>query len=160
MVRALARPEAEQIRLLLAGDGPERAAIEALARDLGVLDRVVMLGQIPHEELLGLYDRGDVDVTTLASEIEGIPVSLIEALGRGVPVVASRVGSVDELVTDEVGRLIDDPHDAPGFARAWAEVGAWDPEEVAPRARQVVAERFDIRRTAASLLALMTPRPT
>jgi glycosyltransferase involved in cell wall biosynthesis len=87
---------------LVIGDGPRRAALEAMARQLGIAEQVHLVGarsDIP--ELLAACD-----VTALTSHNEAAPVSILESLSCGVPVVASNVGSVGESVIDGVtGRL-------------------------------------------------------
>ena len=88
---------------LVIGDGPERAAIEGLAEELGVRDRVHMLGtRYDTPRLLAA-----LDVFTLCSLNEASPVSILEALACGVPVVATDVGSVSESVVEgETGLLV------------------------------------------------------
>jgi len=100
--------------LLLAGDGPEREPCEALAAELGLRDHVRFLGQ-----------RGDIpellaasDIVALPSESEGFPISAIEALATGRPVVAFGVGGVPEVVVDgETGRVVP-PADTVAFVNA------------------------------------------
>lgn len=147
ILRALATPTAATVHLTLAGDGPERSRLQTLAEALGVADRVQLLGHVEHDQLLDRLDRGEWDLVTLASTTEGIPVSLIEALGRGIPVVSSDVGGVAELVRP-VGALVADPMDASGFAQAWMETaGAWAPAS-AERARRFVRDEFSATASA------------
>jgi glycosyltransferase involved in cell wall biosynthesis len=91
------------VRLVLAGDGPERAALEAKALSLGLMDRVTFLG---HRD-----DVADIlpafDVFCLPSLNEGLPRSLLEAQACGVPVVATSVGAVAEAVCPETGTLVE-----------------------------------------------------
>jgi glycosyltransferase involved in cell wall biosynthesis len=89
------------------GDGPERAAWSSVARDLGVLDRVRFVGDVPHAEALARLSKADV--LAMASEIEGLPHVVIEALAMGTPVLAPAVGGVQEAVRDdENGLLLED----------------------------------------------------
>jgi glycosyltransferase involved in cell wall biosynthesis len=90
-------------RLLLIGDGPLRAQAERLAIDLGVADRVEFLGSRPDvPELLA-----GSDVFVLASNKEGLPISILEGMRAGLPVVASDVGGIPETVRDgENGFLV------------------------------------------------------
>ena len=89
---------------LIIGDGPERPQLEQLAREIEVADCVHFLGtrnDVP--DLLGL-----LDVLLLTSHNEANPVSILEGLSCGKPVVATRVGSVPESVLDEqVGYLVE-----------------------------------------------------
>jgi glycosyltransferase involved in cell wall biosynthesis len=88
---------------LLAGDGPDRSALESRARECGVEDRVVFLGHrddIP--ELLAACD-----LFVLPSLFEGLPVSVLEAMAAGKPVVATNIGGTNEAVVDGVtGTLV------------------------------------------------------
>lgn len=89
-------------RFLVIGDGPKRGELEALAKTLGVADATLFVGSrsdVP--ELLAACD-----LVALTSHNEASPVSILEALACGVPVVASNVGSISETVVDgETGRL-------------------------------------------------------
>src|SRR5439155_18500964 len=93
------RPDAH---LLLVGEGPERAAIEAQVRERRLGDRVRLLGL--RKDIPRLLQAADVFLLTSISE--GIPLTLIEAMAAGLPVVSTRVGGVGEGVEDGVtGRL-------------------------------------------------------
>jgi N-acetyl-alpha-D-glucosaminyl L-malate synthase BshA len=88
--------------LLLVGDGPERARIEALTAELGLADSVHFLG-LQRDFLRALQHS---DLFLLCSTTEGFGLSALEALSCGVPVVGSRVGGVPEVVLDgETGFL-------------------------------------------------------
>lgn len=101
-IRALSRFDGAH--LLIAGQGPQRATLEALAHELGLSNRVHFLGTMPQEALKGLYSAADVLI--LASEREGWPNVLLEAMACGTPVVATNVGGIPEIVTAPVaGRI-------------------------------------------------------
>jgi glycosyltransferase involved in cell wall biosynthesis len=105
------RPDA---RFVLVGDGEERAALEALSRELGLADVLHFLGW--RRDLAQVY--GDLDVVVNASRNEGTPVALIEALAAARPVVATAVGGTPDVVgRNERGRLV-----PPGSPEALAEV--------------------------------------
>ena len=92
-------------RLLLVGQGPERAALERLAARLGVGDRVRFLGRIAHERLADIYAAADALV--LASSREGWPNVLLEAMACGTPVVASNIwGNPEVVARPEAGVLM------------------------------------------------------
>ena len=94
--------------LLLVGAGPERRDLEYLAARLGVLDRVVFFGEA--DDVRQCY--GDMDLLVLPSRYEGLPNVLLEAHAAALPVVATRVGGVPEIVSDGVTGLLvpsDDP---------------------------------------------------
>jgi glycosyltransferase involved in cell wall biosynthesis len=86
------------VRLVLVGDGSERLPLEALARELDVADAVQFLGT--RSDVPRLLAAADVFLLTSVSE--GIPLTLIEAMAAGVPVVATDVGGVGEMVDDGV----------------------------------------------------------
>lgn len=87
---------------VMAGDGPGRAGLEAAARGLGIAERVRFTGNrddVP--DLLGMYD-----VFVQPSLTEGLPMALLEAMGAEKPVVATAVGEVPAVVTQETGILV------------------------------------------------------
>lgn len=111
---ALLLPEVPRLRVVVAGDGPERPAVQALARELDVADRVLLLG-----------DRMDVpdilaalDVAVLCSDYEGIPLALLEYMDAARPIVATRVGGIPELIEDGVDGLLVPPRNPPALAEA------------------------------------------
>jgi glycosyltransferase involved in cell wall biosynthesis len=103
LVRACALLAPGSFEALIVGDGPDRAAIETEIGRLGLEDSVLLAGEradVP--ELLA-----DSDVFVLSSRSEGLPVSVLEAMAAELPVVASRVGGLDELVVGgETGILV------------------------------------------------------
>jgi glycosyltransferase involved in cell wall biosynthesis len=101
-------------QLALVGDGPERARLEALADTLGLHDRVSFMGMQRH--VAPLY--GACDIVALTSANEGTPVSLIEALAAGTPVVSTDVGGVRDVVAQGRSGLLVPPGDIDAFAGA------------------------------------------
>jgi len=94
-------------QLLIAGEGPERGRLTALATSLGVGARVTFLGEIPHEQMASIYSAADILV--LASSREGWPNVVLEAMACGTPVVATAVGGVTEMLsTPMAGRLLEE----------------------------------------------------
>ena len=87
------------VQLKVVGAGRLMGEVAARVRDLSVGESVTLLGQIPNSELLGEMDRADLFV--LPSRTEGLPRTIIEAMARGTPVVASSVGGVPELIGDD-----------------------------------------------------------
>jgi glycosyltransferase involved in cell wall biosynthesis len=99
---------------VLAGDGELREAMEARARQLGVMDRCLFLGHrsdVP--ELLAA-----ADLFVLPSLFEGLPLSVLEAMEAQRPVIATRVGGTDEAVVDGATGLLVPPRDGPALAAA------------------------------------------
>lgn len=134
-------------RLEVVGDGPKRGEYEALARRLGLDGRVTFHGLRPKPELAALMREADLFV--LASRFENNPCVAIEAMASGLPVVATRVGGLPELV-DERSGLLAEPRDPESIAARIQEAldGSFDRAEIARRAR----ERFG-RERVAELLA-------
>jgi glycosyltransferase involved in cell wall biosynthesis len=114
LLRALAVLPADGFQALIVGDGPDRPALEKLLRQLGLDGRVRLEGQ-RHDvrELLA-----GADVFVLSSRSEGLPVSVLEAMAAELPVVASDVGGVSELVVDGKTGVLVRPGDHDELARA------------------------------------------
>lgn len=93
-----------QARLVVAGDGPERPALERLAADLGVAGRALFAGRVPNEQM-ALYYRA-ADYTLLVSGYEGLSHVLVESLAAGTPAVASDKGGNPEVVRHGVNGLL------------------------------------------------------
>lgn len=91
------------------GDGPLRTQLEALAAEkLNPLTNVEwqFAGTLPNGQVLAFYATHPVDAFINCSESEGVPVSIMEAMVRGVPAIAPRVGGIPELVDDTCGALL------------------------------------------------------
>jgi teichuronic acid biosynthesis glycosyltransferase TuaC len=146
-VAALA--ELPDVRLLIAGDGPNRGMLEQLARELGVADRLTMLGALPQAQLRDYY--GAADALVLPSEREGWANVLLEAMACGTPVIASRVWGTPEVVAAPEAGLLMDQRSPAGLARAVRALRANYPERAATRR---YAERFSWDDTTAGQLAL------
>jgi teichuronic acid biosynthesis glycosyltransferase TuaC len=86
------------VHLLIAGQGPERAALQAQIDRLGVGDRVRLLGPVAHADLPTLYNAADIFV--LSSTREGLPNVVLEAIACGTPVIATPVGGTVEVIDD------------------------------------------------------------
>lgn len=104
LVRALPLIAAElDVEALLVGDGPERERLEGLARELGIEDRVQFLGARPNHEMPALYATAEAAV--FPSLMEATSVAALEAMSCGLPVAASRVGGLPEIVDEANGTL-------------------------------------------------------
>jgi glycosyltransferase involved in cell wall biosynthesis len=109
---ALAAPRVPALRMAIAGDGPLRASLERTAAELGVADRVRFLG---HQEAVPALLRS-VDVFALASIFEPFGVALLEAQAAGLPIVATAVNEIPDIVTHGLTGLLVAPCDATGMA--------------------------------------------
>jgi colanic acid/amylovoran biosynthesis glycosyltransferase len=114
------------VQLELVGDGPLRAELERQVEETGLSDWVTLLGTVPHASLLSDLKAHRWDAVVLPSIVtekaeEGIPVSLIEAMGAGIPVLSTRTGAIPELLRDGAGLLVE-AGDAVGLADALEEL--------------------------------------
>lgn len=144
-------------RCHLVGDGPDRAALEARARRLGIADRVRFHGARDRDGVRDALAAADVavapSVPTRDGRREGIPVVLMEAGASGLPLVASRLSGIPEIVREgETGRLVE-PGDVAGLAAA-LEALARDPAErrrLGAGARAAVERDFRLAHNAGRL---------
>jgi glycosyltransferase involved in cell wall biosynthesis len=142
------RRSAVPLDLQLVGDGPFRASLEALVRACGVESRVHFLGETV--DVAEYLRRSDVFV--LASLQEGRPTSIMEAMASGLPVLATRVGAVADLVEHGVHGLLVAPNDVVGLAEAMIEL-AHDAEK-----RQRLGNSARLRAAASLSLGGMVDR--
>jgi glycosyltransferase involved in cell wall biosynthesis len=162
LVRAM--PQLPGRRLLLAGDGPERASLEALAASLDVDDRVEFAGWVSEP----WASRFRPDLVVVPSRFEAMPLVVLEAMRAGIPVVATRVGGTPELVVDHVTGRLAEPENPTSLAETAESVLA-DPagrELMAVAAKRRLEERFTDTKMIDSYEALYatvsghpTPRP-
>ena len=120
LLRAVAtlRDRGMALNVVLAGDGPSRAGLERLAGELALGDRVAFLGEVAHEAVPGVLQR--LDIFAMPSTWEGFGVSALEASAMELPVVASDIHGIPDVVLDcETGILVP-PADVPALADAIA----------------------------------------
>lgn len=147
----LLRDQGHDLELVLAGDGPSRATLESLADELGISDHVRFLGFLSEDEVVRALQQSDLFV--LPSFVEGLPVSAMEALAIGVPVIATNIAGTGELIEHGRTGLLVRPSDAQalveavvtmvndhGFRLRAAELG-----------RRKVVKEFDIDKEASKL---------
>jgi glycosyltransferase involved in cell wall biosynthesis len=138
--------------LAIIGDGPLKSSLQALARSLGVGERVRVLGALPHDQVLGWMRKAAMlvlpSVRTGTGRVEGLGMVLLEAAACGVPAVGSRIGGIPEGIADGQTGFLAPEKDPPALARAIADLLA-DPDlrhAMGERARAFVLERFDSAR--------------
>lgn len=102
--------------LTIAGSGPERAQLEAMAKELGLADTVVFTGQVDNDRMPILYREADIALNP--SLADNMPISILEALASGVPVISTNVGGIPFLVEDEKTALLVPPRDPERMAKA------------------------------------------
>lgn len=116
LLRAAAELAAEwpQLCIVLAGDGPEATALRALAAELGIAEQVRFIGSrtdVP--DVLAM-----LDVAVCCSDFEGSPLSVMEYMAAGLPIVATTVGGIPDLITNDVDGLLVPPRDPAALASA------------------------------------------
>lgn len=120
LIRALAGLDA---RLAVVGDGPERAALEQLARDRGLADRIRFLGAVPDDEVLALYHACDVFVLPSVTRAEAFGMVQLEAMACGKPVISTALRSGVPWVNQHgTSGLVVAPGDAAALAGAIREL--------------------------------------
>jgi len=144
-----AMPRLPGYRLLIAGEGPERAKLAAQAEGLGLGDRVRLLGALPHTALPALYTAADALV--LASSREGWANVLLEAMACGTPVLASNIPGNPEVVREPAAGVIMEQNTPDGIVAGVTNLFASLPDRAETRA---YAARFGWAETTAGQLAL------
>lgn len=153
---AIVRGSRPNARLIIAGAGPERPNLEALAACLGVAHEVTFLGSVPHRDVPAVMRRLDVLVNpTIVPEAFGVVV--LEGSASGLPVVATDVGGVPEVCIDGVtGVLV--PARNPAAIAAAVTALADDPAlrtSLGERGRALVESTFDWRESVASMMRVI-----
>lgn len=107
-------------RLTIAGSGPERSGLEHLVKELGLNGSVRFTGRLDNEMISALYQEADVMINP--SLVDNMPISILEALASGVPVVSTDVGGIPFLVKHEKNALLVPPARPDAMARAMLRV--------------------------------------
>lgn len=140
--------------LVIAGDGPEAKNLRRLTKKLGIGSSVLMLGSLPHKQVLKLMTAADVFV--LPSLMESFGLVLLEAMMAGTPIVCTHVGGVPEVIENGVNGLMVPPADDDALANAILMI--LNDRNLAKRLSRnglkIVRERFDWKKTAKKTLAV------
>ena len=144
-----ALPHLPECSLMIAGEGPERSALERLAAELKVSERVRFLGSVPHAELHRVYAAADALV--LASSREGWPNVLLESMACGTPVVASNIWGNPEVVSRPEAGVLMNERSAEGVAEGVTRLLTALPDRQATRR---YAEQFSWDATSEGQLRL------
>jgi glycosyltransferase involved in cell wall biosynthesis len=130
-----------ETRLLLIGDGPERAMLERLAADLGVTERVTFLGQLEHERALAEARRCHAFVMPGVEEPFG--VAYVEAMAAGLPAIGARgEGGPEEIAAAGEGMLLVPPDDHAALAKALRDLFGRGTEDLGLAARETIRRSF------------------
>lgn len=153
LVEACARLARDGVpfHLTLVGDGPDRESLKALVARLGLQERIAFAGALGQAEVRRHYDRADVFV--LPSFAEGVPVVLMEAMAKEVPVVSTVIAGIPELIESGTDGLLVPPADPEALAAAVAGLLA-DParrRELGRRGREKVLRLYDLSTNGAAL---------
>jgi glycosyltransferase involved in cell wall biosynthesis len=111
-------PSFPGLRLVIVGEGPDRAKIEELVAELGINGAVTMAGQ--QTDMPAIY--ASMDVFVLPSLNEGLPMTILEAMAARKPIIATRVGAIPTVINDGETGLLVEPGDEVGLTRAIAEL--------------------------------------
>jgi teichuronic acid biosynthesis glycosyltransferase TuaC len=136
--------------LYILGNGPERDSLLQLASKLGVVDRVKLVGSVPHAELSTWYSAADA--IFLCSSREGWANVLLESMACGTPVIASDIPGNDEVVREDAAGIIVKTNDAAGFIDAANKLFLNPPSRLATRA---YAEKHDWNETSDGQMKIM-----
>ncbi len=144
------------VRLTLAGDGPDRPALEQLAGELGIAGSVTFTGVVSQAEAIELYRRAGI--FCLASFSEGLPAVLMEAMASQVPVISTRIDGIPELVADGENGLLVDPGDSEALGVALERL-LTDPDlraRLGQEGRRTIERDYELGRQADRMLELFT----
>jgi len=135
-----------KIKWIHFGDGPERSTVTDAIKSLPSNIEVELKGDILNEDLIDFYRSTHVDLIINVSETEGLPVSLMEAISFGIPILAPNIGGVSEIATKQTGYLIEKDFDPKKVAQIIADLKKKsDPEIESLRssAKQFYSENFN-----------------
>lgn len=142
LIEAVSLLPARSVSVVLAGDGPARAALEQQALALGIRSDIHFLGTV--ENVGSLYHQ--LDLVVLPSRSEGLPNVLLESLSADVPVVATAVGAVPEVLVEEEAGGIVPPGDPRSLAVAMSQALVHGRSASATKARAAAAQRFSLEK--------------
>jgi colanic acid/amylovoran biosynthesis glycosyltransferase len=142
----LLRNEGYDLELRLGGDGPTKQQLKALAEAVGLSDHVHFLGYLNEDEVVRELKRSDLFV--LPSFVEGLPVSAMEAMAVGLPVVATNIAGTSELIEDGQTGILIRPSDPQAIADAVVRMMQDYPFRIraAELGRKKVVDEFDIHK--------------
>jgi glycosyltransferase involved in cell wall biosynthesis len=149
------RAAGAEVELTIVGDGPERERLEVLTRELAIEGHVRFAGAVGRDRVASHYAAADI--FCLASFAEGVPVVLMEAMAAGLPVVATRVAGIPELIRDEETGLLVSPGRADLLAGALMRLVESEGlrRRLGGAGRGWVASEFDVGRSARQLQTIL-----
>lgn len=147
----------EVFHCIIIGDGPEKNALLAQIKELGLEDYVELKGALPHAEIMGMLRKAQLFVLPCVvgrdGDRDGIPLVLMEAMAHSVPVVAGDLPTIRELIDDQKSGLLIDPRKSSRFAKVIK--GILDDESLRKKLSEKgfkrVSEAFDLKENVAKL---------
>jgi glycosyltransferase involved in cell wall biosynthesis len=138
----------------LVGAGPDRDSLESLAESLGVKDACTFTGPVGQGEIHAHYDKADI--FALPSFAEGLPVVLMEAMGKGIPCVTTSITGIPELVIDGVNGLLVPASDWEGLADRLQDLIEKPAvrKQLGATAREIVEKDYDVQRNCEGMGAV------
>lgn len=138
----------------LIGDGPQRIQLQELISAYGITDKVKLLGALPQEDVRSYLDSADIFIlpciTAENGDMDGIPVSLMEAMAMEIPVISTRVSGIPELIDDGESGILVDQKDTAALSEAISRL-VCDPglrKQIAFQGRQKIIEEFNLHQTS------------
>lgn len=152
-----ARDSGIDVRYAIAGEGPHRAEIERVVRELGLDEVVEFCGSLSEDAVLSLLRRADAFVLSSVGLGEAAPVSVMEAMACGLPVICSRIGGTADMIADGENGMLVAQTDVEGLTNAIQRLTG-DPEfclRLSREAREQAVRVFDFRVTAGRLASAL-----
>jgi glycosyltransferase involved in cell wall biosynthesis len=148
--------EFPELRCIIVGEGPERQELEKRVSKLGLKDTIRFLGFRPRNDLPGLYNAADIFVFP-SQRAEGQPISLIEAMASGLPVVANRVGWMASLFDSGVTGILVEPNNSEAFPNEVMSLLKDPPKRksIGLAARNKAVEAYSIDRLVAEVESIL-----
>jgi glycosyltransferase involved in cell wall biosynthesis len=141
-----------KIIFLVVGTGPDRDAVQTRIQQLGISNRFTLAGFVPDNDLPAFYNAADLFVLPSKSG-EGLPLVALEAMSTGLPVIATKVGGIAEVMAEGCGKLV--PPDNPSeLAKAILEFSARDLSSVKTVVRNVAERTFSWEQNVKNLVQI------
>lgn len=142
LIRALCN--GPTVKLVVIGDGPEREKLEKLSKELELEEHITFTGFISQDKVAEYLQSSSIFV--LPSLSEGVPRSILEAMACGMFVIATRVGGIPDVITDEKNGLLVQPNDVNALSKA-IQSALKDPRRLSAvgETNRIVAQRYDVK---------------
>jgi glycosyltransferase involved in cell wall biosynthesis len=142
----LAAEKDNEIKWFIIGDGPEKRKIQAIISKNHMEQRVTFLGNITNDNVYNFYKTIDISFFANVSISEGIPVSIMEAISFGIPILATNVGGNKEIVSCLNGKIIDKDVGTDELSQVIVELATMkdnDYQELSKNSRQIWEHLYD-----------------